>query len=109
MNTLPSYTLEVRAVDERRRLRSSIEELRSRVREKLDIKGEIRQSVSGLSGAVTLFAVLLGGGFTLVLADALKRRGRGRPAHSSSNPATFRGQGQADADERARQYLTRAA
>jgi hypothetical protein len=109
MNTLPSYTLEVRAVDERRRLQSSIAELRSRVREKLDIKREIRQSVFGLSGAVTLFALLLGGGFTLVLASALRRRGRVRPACSSSNPATFRGREQADADERAMQYLTRAA
>jgi len=36
MNNLPSYTLEVRAVEERKRLQLDIEDLRARAREKLE-------------------------------------------------------------------------
>jgi hypothetical protein len=38
MNTIPSYTLEVRAVEERKRLNVDIEDLKARVQEKLDRK-----------------------------------------------------------------------
>jgi len=57
MNTNPAETLELRAADQRRRLRSSVHELKDRVREKLDVKRNISQHVllaSAVAGAVSL-------------------------------------------------------
>ena len=57
MNTPPAETLELRAADQRRRLRSSVHELKDRVREKLDVKRNISQHVllaSAVAGAVSL-------------------------------------------------------
>jgi hypothetical protein len=76
MNSLPSHTLEVRAVDQRRRLQSSIAELRSRVRERLPIHNktiEVRHA-SILSGGVASLLVLLAYGFARYLFSAHRRR-----------------------------------
>ncbi len=62
MSSVPSYTLQMRAADERRRLHSTIVELRSKVREKLDIKRTARQYVPIASGVAVLFGMLLGYG-----------------------------------------------
>jgi hypothetical protein len=62
MSTVPSYTLEARAADERRRLHSTVVELRSKVREKLDVKRTARQYVPVASGAAALIGMLLGYG-----------------------------------------------
>ena len=60
MNTLPSYTLELRAADQRRRLQSSLSELRSRLRESFDIKKRNELFRSPLvSTLVASFVVLL--------------------------------------------------
>lgn len=78
MNTLPSYTLEVRAVDQRRHLQSSIAELRSRVRERLPIHHktiEVRRP-SILSGIVASLVVLLGYGLARYLSNSHSRRNR---------------------------------
>jgi len=63
-SNIPSYTLEMRAADQRRRLHSSVVELRSKVREKMNVKQVARQYVPALSGAAALFGMLLGYGFT---------------------------------------------
>jgi hypothetical protein len=63
-SNVPSYTLEMRAADQRRRLHSTVVELRSKVREKLDVKQTARQYVPALSGAAALVGVLLGYGLT---------------------------------------------
>jgi len=60
---LPPYDLELRAAEERRRLHSSVEELRERVREKLDIKKNARQHVVAGSAVAAIAALLLGYGF----------------------------------------------
>ncbi len=62
MSSVPSYTLEMRAADQRRRLHSSVVELRSKVREKLNVKRTARQYVPIASGAAILFGMLLGYG-----------------------------------------------
>lgn len=62
--SVPSYTLEERAADQRRRLHSTAVELRSKVREKLDVKRAARQYAPVASGAAALFGMLLGYGFT---------------------------------------------
>ncbi len=64
MSTAPTYTLEVRAADERRRLQSSVAELKSRVREKLDVRRTARQHLPTLSAAAGLLGLALGYSFT---------------------------------------------
>ena len=63
MNTVPSSDLELRAADERRRLHSSVVELKSRVRETLDVKRNVRKHVLLGSGLAALLSVVLGYGF----------------------------------------------
>jgi hypothetical protein len=63
MSTLPNENLETRAADERRRLHSSVTELRLRVREKLDVKKTARRYLPYASGAAALLGLLMGYGF----------------------------------------------
>jgi predicted sugar kinase len=59
---MPSSDLELRAADERRRLHSSVTELKSRVRETLDVKRNIRKHVALGSGIVALLSLIVGYG-----------------------------------------------
>ena len=63
MSTQPGYTLELRAADQRRQLHSSVTELRSQLRERLDIKRNVRPHVPVLSGVAAIFGLLMGYGF----------------------------------------------
>lgn len=62
MSTMPSSDLELRAADERRRLHSSVTELKSRVRETLDVKRNVRKHVLLGSGIVALLSLIVGYG-----------------------------------------------
>jgi len=63
MSDLPSYDLEAKAAEDRRRLHESVEQLRCRVRETLDVKKNAREnlglacSVSAAVGLVAGYAV----------------------------------------------------
>ena len=61
---LSSYDLETKAADQRRRLDCSLNELKERVKERLDIKRNVqdfaRQHVRESTGIVALFGLLLG-------------------------------------------------
>jgi hypothetical protein len=76
MTTVPSYTLELRAAaDQRRRLQSSIAELRSQVRERFAInkkRNELPQAIG--SRFVASFVVLLA--LTRILWRSHGRRNR---------------------------------
>ncbi len=64
--SVPTDILELRAEEQRRRLHNSVAELRTQVREKLDIKKNARQYVWPASGAVALTGLVIGyafGGF----------------------------------------------
>ncbi|HEV2728881.1 MAG TPA: hypothetical protein VGV15_02520 [Terriglobales bacterium] len=63
MSTIPSSDLELRAADERRRLHSSVTELKSRVRETLDVKRNVRKHMVLGSGFVALLSLIVGYGF----------------------------------------------
>ena len=63
LSRMPPETLEVRAADERRRLQSSVEELRWQVRERLDVKKIARQDVPVASGVAALIGRGAGYGF----------------------------------------------
>ena len=64
MRNEPTYTLELRAADQRRRLHSSVTELRAKMQEKLDVKRNARQYLVPASAAGALLGLLFGYGMT---------------------------------------------
>lgn len=60
MSSLPIYELELRAADERRRLQSSVTELKSRVRENLNVSKVARKHVWWAGATVALVGLLSG-------------------------------------------------
>jgi hypothetical protein len=70
MAELPSYDLELKAADERRRLHGTLAELRSRVHEELDVKKRVRQNL----GAVCAVAALLSLGIGYSITGMFVRR-----------------------------------
>ncbi|MEY2413272.1 MAG: hypothetical protein QOD84_1878 [Acidobacteriaceae bacterium] len=63
MSALPSYELELRAAAERKRLHDSVTELKTRVRETLDVKRNAREYVAPASGVVALVGLAVGYAF----------------------------------------------
>lgn len=63
MTELPSYDLELKAAEERRRLHDTLAELRNRVHEELDVKKRVRENLGVASALATL--VSLGFGYTI--------------------------------------------
>jgi hypothetical protein len=60
MSSLPLYQLELRAADERRRLQSSMTELKSRVRENLDLTKTARKHVWWAGASLAVVGLLSG-------------------------------------------------
>ena len=63
MTELPSYDLELKAAEERRRLHRSLAELRNRVHEELDVKKRVRENLGAACALAAL--VSLGVGYTI--------------------------------------------
>lgn len=60
MTELPSYDLELKAAEERRRIHGTLAELRSWVREELDIKKQVREHLAAACGVAALLSLGLG-------------------------------------------------
>ena len=60
MTDLPSYDLELKAAEDRRRLEKTVSELRSAVRDKLDAKKTAREHLSLLCGISALIGLVAG-------------------------------------------------
>lgn len=60
MTDLPSYDLQLKAADERRRLHESIEEFRCQLRDKLDMRNNAREHL-GLACSLAAFVGLTAG------------------------------------------------
>jgi hypothetical protein len=60
--TVPTDILELRADEQRRQLHNSISELRTQMREKLDVKKNARDYVWPASGVIGLVGLVLGYG-----------------------------------------------
>lgn len=60
MAELPSYDLELKAADERRRLHGTLAELRSRVYEELDVKKQVRQHLGAVCAVAALLSLGIG-------------------------------------------------
>jgi hypothetical protein len=66
-NPLPAEVLEQRAVEQRRRLHDSVAELRSTVRQRLDVKRTAREHFWPVASVVSLAMLLLGYGMASIL------------------------------------------
>ena len=60
MSELPSYDLELKAAEERRRIHGTLAELRSRVHEELDINKRVREHLAPACVVVGLLSLGLG-------------------------------------------------
>jgi hypothetical protein len=59
-NTVPADVLEARAAEQRRQLHNSMTELRSTLRERLDLKKNARQYLWPATGAATAIGLIAG-------------------------------------------------
>lgn len=64
MSAMPTDALELRAAEERQRLHSSVVELKSQVREKLDVQQTARDYLPVASCVAALFGLAMGYSFT---------------------------------------------
>lgn len=69
MNGLPAHDLEQKAADDRQRLHNSMEELRLRVRETLDIKKNTREHLAPVCAVAALLGLALGYSATGIFVD----------------------------------------
>jgi hypothetical protein len=60
MAELPSYDLELKAAEERRRLHGALAELRARVHEELDVKKRVREDLGKVCAVAALVSFGLG-------------------------------------------------
>ena len=58
--SLPAEVLEQRAAEQRRQLNNSVDDLRAAVRERLDLKRNVRQHFLPVAGVVGLTGLVLG-------------------------------------------------
>ncbi|HZU43319.1 MAG TPA: hypothetical protein VE994_11645 [Terriglobales bacterium] len=63
MSAMPTDVLELRAAEQRRRLHNSVAELREQVREKMDVKKNVREYMAPAAGAAALVGLIMGWGF----------------------------------------------
>ncbi len=61
---MPTEFLEARAAEQRRQIHNSVHELRSAVRERLDVKRNLRQHFWPAAGVVGLAGLVFGYSFT---------------------------------------------
>ena len=60
MTELPSYDLELKAAEERRRLHGTLAELRTRVHEELDVKKRVREHLGVACAIAGLLSLGIG-------------------------------------------------
>jgi hypothetical protein len=68
-NTLPVQVLEERAAEQRRQIHNDVADLRSTLKEQLDINKQVREHILPLSGAAAVLGLLLGYGLTSIFVD----------------------------------------
>lgn len=69
MNRFPAHDLEEKAAEDRRRLHTSVAELRVHLKDTLDIKRNTRKHLGLACGAAALLGVTLGYAFTGIFVD----------------------------------------
>ena len=69
MNGLPAHDLEEKAAEDRRRLHTSVEELRDHLKETLDFKKNTREHLGLACSVAALLGVTAGYAFTGIFVD----------------------------------------
>lgn len=69
MNGLPTHDLVEKAAEDRRRLHSSVEELRGHLKDTLDVKKNTREHLGLACGVAALLGVTVGYAFTGIFVD----------------------------------------
>jgi len=69
MNGLPAHDLVEKAAEDRRRLHSSVEELRDHLKDTLDVKKNTREHLGLACGVAALLGVTIGYSFTGIFVD----------------------------------------
>ena len=69
MKGLPAHDLEQKAAEERQRLHSSVEELRLRLRDSLDLKKNMREHLGLACGITALLGLTIGYSFTGIFVE----------------------------------------
>lgn len=69
MNGLPAHDLEQRAAEDRRRLHSSVEDLRVHLKDSLDLKKNTREHLGLACSVAALLGVTAGYAFTGIFVD----------------------------------------
>jgi hypothetical protein len=62
-NALPADILEVRAAEQRRQIHSTVQDLKSTVRDQLDVKSRAREYLVPASAVIGVVGLVLGYGF----------------------------------------------
>jgi ElaB/YqjD/DUF883 family membrane-anchored ribosome-binding protein len=68
-SSIPVDILEKRAADQRRQLHNTVVELRQTVRERLDVKRNVRQHLWPATGMAALLGLMLGYSLTGIFTD----------------------------------------
>lgn len=69
MNGLPAHDLVEKAAEDRRRLHTSVEELRGHLKDTLDVKKNTREHLGLACGVAALLGVTVGYAFTGIFVD----------------------------------------
>lgn len=69
MNGLPAHDLVKKAAEDRRRLHSSVEELRDHLKDTLDVKKNTREHLGLACSVAALLGVTIGYSFTGIFVD----------------------------------------
>lgn len=64
MSGLPSHDLEMKAADDRRRLHTSLEELRFRIKDEFDVQKQTREHLGLACGLAAVLSLTVGYAFT---------------------------------------------
>lgn len=67
MDNLPSYDLELKAADERQRLHATMEELRSSIKDTLDVNKNVREHLGTFCGVAAVIGLVSGYAITGIL------------------------------------------
>lgn len=66
MTDLPSYDLELQAAEERKQLHKSVEELKTKLHERTDLRHLTRKHLAAICGVTGALALAAGYGFTSI-------------------------------------------
>jgi len=66
MSDLPSYDLELKAAEDRQHLHKSVEQLRSQLRDRLDLQKNVRNHLLGVCSVAMVVGLAAGYGVTSI-------------------------------------------